>query len=466
MASAVALLHPETLQLETVSGDRSLGENRRLIEAALSRTEPVSDANGTSTLIAVRLHTRRPGLGVLLARLEHPSSPNLALLEALAAAAGVALDSARVVELADNSKRAWEETLDAVSLALCIIEPGGRVQRANRALAELLEIPISTLVGRPWHELMPQDWHPGIRQALGRGGHRDLGYAQTSGPHLWSDRLPHQRRGEREGVLLLSDQTERQRLQDQLVQSEKLSAIGQLIAGIAHDLNNPLTSVVGFADYLAEFSEVPPRIREPLLVIQQEAERAALIVKNLLGFARKQEHRRRPTSMRSLLEATLTLLRNQLMAVGVEAELSCDPDVPELDLDPVQIQQVFVNLINNAAQAIASTGRPGTIRIQARRWLGGVSVTVADDGPGMDESLAARAFEPFFTTKPEGEGTGLGLSISQGIVKEHQGMIGLSTRPGEGATFTVELPARPTPPPAAGRGSSPGCHSSTESSGG
>jgi CheY-like chemotaxis protein len=135
------------------------------------------------------------------------------------------------------------------------------------------------------------------------------------------------------------------------------------------------------------------------------------------------------------------------MAVGVEAELSCDPDVPELDLDPVQIQQVFVNLINNAAQAIASTGRPGTIQIQARRWLGGVSVTVADDGPGMDESLAARAFEPFFTTKPEGEGTGLGLSISQGIVKEHQGMIGLSTRPGEGATFTVELPARPTPPP-------------------
>ncbi len=121
------------------------------------------------------------------------------------------------------------------------------------------------------------------------------------------------------------------------------------------------------------------------------------------------------------------------MAVGVEAELTCDPDVPELDLDPVQIQQVFVNLINNAAQAIASTGRPGTIRIQARRWLDGVSVTVADDGPGMDESLAARAFEPFFTTKPEGEGTGLGLSISQGIVKEHQGMISLSTRPGRGS---------------------------------
>ncbi len=133
MASAVALLHPETLQLETVSGDRSLGENRRLIEAALSSAEPVSDSNGSGTLIAVRLHTRRPGLGVLLTRLDHAGTRNLALLEALAAAAGVALDSARVVELADDSKRAWEETLDAVSLALCIIEPGGRVQRANRS---------------------------------------------------------------------------------------------------------------------------------------------------------------------------------------------------------------------------------------------------------------------------------------------------------------------------------------------
>ena len=136
-----------------------------------------------------------------------------------------------------------------------------------------------------------------------------------------------------------------------------MSAIGQLIAGVAHDLNNPLASVVGFADFLAERPRSAPACASRLAVIQQEAERAANIVRNLLAFARKQEHQRRPTAIRPLLDATLALLRNQLMAHKVEARLEVEPDLPELDVDPNQIQQVFVNLINNAAQAIASTGR-------------------------------------------------------------------------------------------------------------
>src|SRR5207247_494158 len=160
------------------------------------------------------------------------------------------------------------------------------------------------------------------------------------------------------------DQTDRRRLQEQLIQSEKMSAIGQLIAGVAHDLNNPLASVVGFSDFLAEAADVPPSLQEPLQVIRQEAERAATIVKNLLSFAR--------------------------------------------------------------SPAAERTG-------QATRG-------VRDSGPGMTEELAARVFEPFFTTKREGEGTGLGLSICQGIMKEHGGRITLDTRPGAGATFTLELP--------------------------
>ena len=157
------------------------------------------------------------------------------------------------------------------------------------------------------------------------------------------------------------------------------------------------------------------------------------------------------------------LLRNQLMAQRVEAQIEVEPDLPMPDIDPNQIQQVFVNLINNAAQAIASTGRPGRVLVRARRWLDGVAIDVIDDGPGMSEALAAQVFEPFFTTKPEGEGTGLGLSISQGIVNEHGGRIMLSTEEGRGSTFTVQLPlstrsAAPTPgcrrpvaqPPASG----------------
>jgi two-component system NtrC family sensor kinase len=250
-------------------------------------------------------------------------------------------------------------------------------------------------------------------------------------------------------VLLFDDQTERRRLQDQLIQSEKMSAIGQLIAGVAHDLNNPLASVVGFADYLTEVPHVPPALREPLTVIQEEAERASNIVKNLLSFARKHENQRRPTALKPLLDATLLLLRNQLMAQRVESRVEIDPELPMPDVEPNQIQQVFVNLINNAAQAIASTGRPGTVLVRARRWLDGVAIDFVDDGPGMSEALAAQVFEPFFTTKPEGEGTGLGLSISQGIVREHGGRIMLSTEEGRGSTFTVQLPlaAQPAPPP-------------------
>jgi two-component system NtrC family sensor kinase len=265
----------------------------------------------------------------------------------------------------------------------------------------------------------------------------DQTYAVTAVPITSTDRSA--------VVLLFDDQTERRRLQDQLIQSEKMSAIGQLIAGIAHDLNNPLASVVGFADYLTEVPNIPPQLREPLTVIQEEAERASNIVKNLLSFARKQEHQRRPTALKPLLDATFLLLRNNLMAYRVEASLDIEPDLPMPDIDPNQIQQVFVNLINNAAQAIASTGRPGTVTVRARRWLDGVAVDVADDGPGMSETLAAQVFEPFFTTKPEGEGTGLGLSISQGIVREHGGRIMLTTEEDRGSIFTVQLPLATRP---------------------
>jgi two-component system NtrC family sensor kinase len=241
-------------------------------------------------------------------------------------------------------------------------------------------------------------------------------------------------------VLVFEDQTDKRRLQEQLIQSEKMSAIGQLIAGVAHDLNNPLASVVGFSDFLAEASDVPPSLVEPLQVIRQEAERAATIVKNLLSFARSQEEERKLQPLAPIIESTLVLLRNQLMAHKVEATLEMEAGLPEVWVNGNQIKQVFVNLINNACQAIASDAPSGRLWITAKQTPDGIAVSVTDSGPGMTEELAARVFEPFFTTKGEGEGTGLGLSICQGIVKEHGGRIALATKPRGGATFTVELP--------------------------
>jgi two-component system NtrC family sensor kinase len=411
----------------------------------------VEDECLVSLLVPLPARHGPSGALALAAPLGRYGEPDLVHLEAVAALTSVALESARLIESFDGSQHSWEETVDAISLALCILEPNGRIRRANRAFAALIDVPAASIVGRPWIELLPPGWAEGISTALAlaaispdasREVHlraSDRSFSVTAFPLGRDPRGP--------VVVLFEDQTDRRRLQDQLIQSEKMSAIGQLIAGVAHDLNNPLTSVIGFADFLLEAGEVPPRMLEPLRVVQQEAERAASIVKNLLSFARKQEHRRRHAQIRPLLNATLGLLRNQLMAQHVEARLECDAELPDLDLDTNQIQQVFVNLINNAAQAIATTGRPGTISIHARPAIDGIAVDIVDDGPGMTPDLAAKVFEPFFTTKPEGAGTGLGLSISQGIVKEHGGRITLTTAPGEGATFTVELPCRSQPAP-------------------
>jgi len=242
-------------------------------------------------------------------------------------------------------------------------------------------------------------------------------------------------------VLLFEDQTEKRRLQDQLLQSEKMSAIGQLIAGVAHDLNNPLASVVGFADLLGEAEDVPERLEEPLAVIRQEAERASGIVRNLLSFARRQEGERQLQSIRPILESTIALLKNQLMAQHIVLTFTAEPGLPEVEVHANQIKQVFVNIINNAAQAIRGANvSDGHITVLAKVWLDGVAVSISDNGPGMPESVAQHVFEPFFSTKSEGEGTGLGLSICQGIVKEHGGSMTVDSGLGSGATFTVELP--------------------------
>jgi two-component system NtrC family sensor kinase len=365
--------------------------------------------------------------------------PELEFVKAIAAQGAIALENGRLVELLSSGKREWELTVDAITQAICIVNAQGVVRRANRVFAELIRVPVTALRGRPWMGLLPTAWTEVVARALSEPGSTPAEVRSGDRVFLVSA-VPIAGDEAGAAVLLFEDQTDKRRLQAQLIQSEKMSAIGQLIAGVAHDLNNPLASVVGFSDFLSEAGEVPANLAEPLQVIRQEAERAANIVKNLLNFARKQEAERRRHAVAPLLESTLALLGNQLMALKVEATLDVEPGVPEVDMNPNQITQVFVNLVNNAAQAIGGTGKSGRIWVTARKWLDGVAVSVSDDGPGIPDEIAARVFEPFFTTKAEGEGTGLGLSICQGIVKEHGGRITLDSSPGAGATFTVELP--------------------------
>jgi two-component system NtrC family sensor kinase len=462
---SVMLLDVDTNRLSVTyhNGPRPATTDEALLQLALRRGPLVFPDRVAARAAELGVTVDRPApaswLGVPIVAVSHPigavamegdrtgalDESALLFTHAVLAQAGIALENARLVELLSSGKREWEQTVDAFNQAICYIDPQGLVRRANRVFADLIKLPVTALAGRPWLTLLPPAWADSVARLIGTPGENAPPLELRSGDRtLMATAVSTGEPGA--AVLLFEDQTEKRRLQEQLLQSEKMSAIGQLIAGVAHDLNNPLASVVGFSDLLGEAADVPPRLAEPLAVIRQEAERASAIVRNLLSFARRQEGERQLQSIRPILESTHQLLKNQLMAARIELTLEFEPGLPQVEVHANQIKQVFVNIINNAAQAIASTRAKlggGRIEIATRCEPDGLSVSVSDNGPGIPEDVVQRVFEPFFSTKSEGEGTGLGLSISQGIVKEHGGNITVDPggpATGRGATFSVELP--------------------------
>ena len=227
--------------------------------------------------------------------------------------------------------------------------------------------------------------------------------------------------------------------QAQLIQSEKLSAVGEFVAGVAHELNNPLAAVVGFSEMLKE-NDVDTQNRRYLDMIFKSAQRCQKIVQSLLSFARRHQPERKPMSVSAMVETVLEMLNYQLRTSNIEVITQFDAALPVVLADGHQIQQVLLNVINNARQAMESRPAGGQIIIKTETFGENVRVLVRDNGPGISPENLHRIFDPFFTTKQVGQGTGLGLSLCYGIIKEHGGNITPSSRPGEGATFTIELP--------------------------
>jgi PAS domain S-box-containing protein len=241
-------------------------------------------------------------------------------------------------------------------------------------------------------------------------------------------------------VVVMSDITDSASLQAKLVHAEKLAAVGQLVSGVAHEVNNPLTAILGFADLLMENSEVPESARKDLRVILQEAQRTKQIVQNLLSFARQMPPQRKPVQLNVILRRTVQLRAYDFHSHGVEVVEQLDQELPQVVGDSHQLQQVFLNILNNAYDAVREIGRPARIGIMTARVGAFVEVAFRDNGDGI--SFPDRIFDPFFTTKEVGKGTGLGLSICYGIVHEHGGEILChNNTDGEGATFIVRLPA-------------------------
>lgn len=237
--------------------------------------------------------------------------------------------------------------------------------------------------------------------------------------------------------------------QAQLIQREKMSAVGQFVAGVAHELNNPLTAVVGYSELL-QHTPVDEKTKSFLDRIAKSAHRCHKIVQSLLSFARQHPPERKLVQLHTALDEVLEIMAYELRTGNVTIVREFAPSLPPIMADGHQLQQVFVNILSNARQAIEPFERDGRIVIRTRQAGDTVVLSFRDNGPGIRPENLQRIFDPFFTTKPVGKGTGLGLSLCYGIIHEHGGKISATSEPGEGATFTIELPmARHEPAPVA-----------------
>ena len=232
--------------------------------------------------------------------------------------------------------------------------------------------------------------------------------------------------------------------QAQLIQSEKLSAVGQFVAGVAHELNNPLTTVIGFSELL-QSTNIDPDAKKHIDIIAKSALRCHKIVHSLLGFSRQHEPERKLAHLHEIIEAVIEIVAYDMRTTNITLVREFAPDLPRIMADSHQLQQVILNILSNARQATEAFRRDGRIVLRTGISATQVWLRIKDNGPGIPPDYISRIFDPFFTTKPPGKGTGLGLSLSYGIIQEHKGTIRVESEPGEGAEYSIGLPLPETP---------------------
>src|SRR5213594_2910854 len=453
--------------LSALRGRKIPGDDKGLVARSTGREhlelvrnsgpEPTAIVKGFQAAAAAAVPLRSHGtvIGTLL--ITDPREgmfvpEDIRLLSTLATHAAVVIANARFFEMVRRAKEQWETAFDALSEGIAVVDDEGRVRRANRALASLLGMPLQNVLGTPLasallgksnalHELL----------AATRRGERPAPLVARSEPLRRALRVNVARipgaATEHSIVVMVEDVTEQQALETQLVQSEKLAAVGQLVSGVAHELNNPLTSIAGLSEFLLEQKELGKKDRGHLQVIQEQAERASRIVRNLLTFARKGAAERVPVDLNDVIRRTLSLTSYDLKLKDIQVERELSGALPDVFGDRHGLQQVVLNLVTNAAHAVAENPRERPREITVSTWFDGqVHLRVADTGPGIPDEIAQSVFTPFFTTKEPGKGTGLGLSITYSIVESHSGQITLeprSARGGGGTAFRVDLPPAP-----------------------
>jgi two-component system NtrC family sensor kinase len=413
----------------------------RLLYTAFLREQPVHSVPDTA--LAMPLIARHGKVGALLLRFagEGPDEAACTLLETAAAVAALPLhelwreDMFRVLE---RSKQQWEATFDSLRDLLFIHDETGRLLKANRALADRLGVPARELIARPgmFPIHLSSDCTPAFDQPC-------EWFSETLGATFEALRTPvHDRAQNLIGcVHILRDLTAQKQLEAQMRRNEKLAALGEILSGIAHELNNPLTSIVGYAEMLDNTAPPSAYNAEHLRKIRTEADRAARIVQNLLAFARHQAPQKAPVQINEVVSQTAEFYTYQFQVEQITLRLALAEDLPEIHANFHEIQQVLMNLLTNAFHAVREYTDHGVITLTTEtRADGGVRLLVTDNGPGIRPEHRHKLFDPFFTTKEVGQGTGLGLTLCDSILRAHDAAIEALSEYGRGATFQIDFP--------------------------
>jgi two-component system, NtrC family, sensor kinase len=406
---------------------------------------------GYRSMLLMALRLRGEVRGVLAVAGDAPdqfAGADETLLWALAEQVSLALDDACLYRQTLAQERRYRSQLEGLSDGYALLQDD-RLVYANTCLGQMFGEPPAALLGRSLASLLAPDEVPadapcGDLHGWLPGSPWRTCVRRADGSVLPVELVlkPIDLEGQPAAAVTCRDLSYQAKLETQLVQAAKLSAVGQLVAGVAHELNNPLTTIKGYAQLLPG-EGVSPAVAADLKRVEDAADRCRRIVGDLLAFARRYEPERDDTDLNDLLQRTLALRSYELDVRDIKLVWDLDPELPCISVDTHRLQQVILNLVFNAEQAIMSKEEPKgviTIRTRHNAEAGWGRFQVVDDGPGIHPEHMERIFEAFFTTKEVGVGTGLGLSISRGIVQDHGGRIRAESTPGAGATFTVELP--------------------------
>jgi PAS domain S-box-containing protein len=424
-----------------------------------------SEGDAATALVTVPLRGTRRALGAIVfegVRVE--TGDELDLLDRadeLGRQLSSAVENMQLLDDIMRSRRELENTFDSISHLVAVSDTRGHIVHVNQAFASRSGLPREELLDRPLTDHIGPELAAFIEQHRAASPGTPGDAANTcevvdpvlKGPFMVTvTHLLDQDREPVGSVVVARDLTpqtrleaEREELRKRLGQSEKLAALGQFVAGIAHELNNPLQGVLGHLELLRTTGAFPKQLRREVWTIYREADRAARIVRNLLVFAGSRRLARRSVSVNVVIQKVLSLRAAACRAQDIEVVRHYDDKLPRVQSDPLLLHQVFLNMVINAEHAIASTGAPGRIEVRTAVAASGdrIVASVRDTGTGIPEATLSHIFEPFYTTKEVGQGTGLGLAIAYGIVQDHGGQIIAANHPEGGAVFTVELPAVP-----------------------